>query len=321
VAARLRVIAVATPAFALPTLEALAAAPDVELVRLITKEDKPAGRGLRSQPPPVYDWAVRRGVPVAQTAKLSRPGDGGAPDADVAADALVVVASAFFIPGRLRDPQPAGATTFGAVNLHPSLLPELRGPAPVNWALILGYEATGVTTIALTDEMDAGDIFLQQEVAVASRDTAATLGARLAEAGAALVLATLRGLAAGTVTRRPQEPARARNLYRPKITADVQQLAWTRPAAELDRLVRGLAPAPGAWLTFRGGVVHIVEAEAVAGAGAPPGTIIASDADGVAVACGEGALRLRRVKPAGKAEMTARAFALGRRLEAGSRWE
>lgn len=309
----MRVLAIATPRFALPTLEALAAAPDVELTALLTNPDRPRGRGLAPAAPAAKEWAEERSLPVYQPETLTREEVGAFADLDLEVEAIVVVASAFFVPRWLREGPP-----LGAVNLHPSLLPALRGAAPINWAIINGLAATGVTTMFLAQEIDAGDILLQREIPLRTRETAGSLAPRLAQAGAELILATLRGLEGGTVKPRAQETARV--THAPKITAETREVDWAQPAEALDRLVRGLYPDFPARATVAGDPVQILEADPAAGRqGAAPGTIVAVEGEGLVVACGEGALRLRRVKPAGRQEMSGRAFAVGRRLTPGDR--
>ena len=318
----MRVIAVGTPAFALPTFDALHQAPDVEIAQVITKAERPGGRGLKPIYPPVYEWARDKGLPVVQLEKLARAYDAGGSEIDVTVDAVVVVASAFFVPAWLGEPQPEGLVKYGAVNLHPSLLPELRGPAPVNWAIIEGYAETGVTTISLVDELDAGDVLLQERLAVDAGETAGSLAEKLAQLGARVVLDTLRGLARAEIQPAPQDPGQAKILYRPKITADVRAVDWSQAAAKLDCLVRGLYPDAPARASLGGELVQILGAEPAEGpTGAAPGTITALDEAGVVVTCGEGALKLTRVKPAGRGEMTAHAFAIGRRLAPGDRFD
>ncbi|UCH78798.1 MAG: methionyl-tRNA formyltransferase [Candidatus Coatesbacteria bacterium] len=309
----MRVLAIATPRFALPTLEELAAASDVELTALLTNPDRPRGRGLAPAPPAAKEWAQERALPVYQPEKLTREEVGAFADLDLGVEAVVVVASAFFVPRWLRERPP-----LGAVNLHPSLLPALRGAAPINWAIINGLAVTGVTTMFLAQEIDAGDILLQREIPLRTRETAGTLAPRLAQVGAELVLATLRGLEGGTVKPRPQEATHV--THAPKITAETRAVDWARPAEALDRLVRGLYPDFPARATVGGDFVQLLEAEPAAGKrGAAPGTVVAVEREGLIVACGEGALRLLRVKPAGRQDMTGRAFAVGRRLTPGDR--
>jgi methionyl-tRNA formyltransferase len=318
----MRVIAVGTPAFALPAFEALRDARDVEIAQVVTKAERPGGRGLKPIYPPAYEWATENGLPIVQLEKFPKAYDQVSSEIDATADAVVVVASAFFVPAWLRDPQPEGLTKFGAVNLHPSLLPELRGPAPVNWAIIEGYDETGVTTIRLAEELDAGDILLQERVDIAGGETAGTLAEKLAQLGARAVLDTLRGLARGEIEPRAQDTSEAHILYRPKITAEVRAVSWSEPAERIERLVRGLYPDAPARASFSGELLQILAAEPAGGpADAAPGTITAVAEDGVVVACGEGALKLVRVKPAGRGEMSAHAFALGRRLAAGARFD
>lgn len=311
----MRVITVATPAFALPTLDALFDADDVELAAVVTNPDRPRGRGLESGAPAAKEWALGRDVPVYQPEKLTREAIKGFGAFEAAVDALVVVASAFYIPTWLRE-----LPRFGAVNLHPSLLPALRGPAPVNWAIINGLAETGVTTMLLADEMDAGDLLLQRTVAVGARETAGSLAAKLAMSGAELMLETLRGLDAGTVTPAPQDHALA--THAPKITAETRAVDWSRAANELDCLIRGLYPDAPARTSYGGDIVQVLAAApAPAAPGPEPGSVVAISDEAVVVACGEGALALERVKPAGGKEMTGRAFAAGRRLAVGDRFE
>jgi len=311
----MRVVAVATPAFALPTLDALYDANDVAIAAVLTNPDRPRGRGLERGAPAAKEWAARRDVAVYQPEKLTREAIGECPAFGTPVDALVVVASAFYVPTWLRE-----LPRFGAVNLHPSLLPALRGPAPVNWAVINGLAETGVTTMLLADEMDAGDILMQLPVAVDARETAGTLAAKLAAAGAALMLETLRGLNAGTVTSTPQDHTRA--THAPKLNAETRAVDWTRSAEELDRLVRGLYPDAPARASFGGDVVQVLEAEpAPAAPASEPGSVIAIEDEAVVVACGSGALAMKRLKAAGRAEMSAYAFAVGRRLAVGGRFD
>lgn len=317
----MRVIAVGTPAFALPTLDALREAPDVDLAAVITNPDRPRGRGLEAGPTPAKEWARLHGVKVHTTDKLTADAAEGRMElADyLPIFALVVVASGLFIPKWLRD-ETAECSLHGAINLHPSLLPKWRGPAPIAWTIIEGDKVAGVTTMSLVKELDKGPVYLQKEIAVGPRETAGTLAETLAKAGAELVLETLRGLDKGVIKPKDQNEAEA--TYTSKITSETRQVDWTQAATNLDRLVRGLYPDAPARASLAGQPFQILEAEPAEGpADAAPGTITAVDEAGVVAACGEGALRLARVKPAGRGEMTARAFALGRRLAAGDRFD
>jgi methionyl-tRNA formyltransferase len=317
----MRVIAVGTPAFALPSFDALHEADDVDLVAVITNPDRPRGRGLEAGPTPAKEWALGHGVRVYATDKLTAdPTQGRIELADsLPIFTLVVVASGLFIPKWLREDN-AEYSLHGAVNLHPSLLPKWRGPAPIAWTVIEGDEVAGVTTMSLVKELDKGPFYLQKEIAMGPRETAGTLAEKLAQEGAKLVLETLRGLEGGAIKPKPQEEAQA--THTSKITSETRQLDWTLPATKLERLVRGLYPDAPARASLAGELVQILGAEpAESPADAAPGTITALDEAGVVVACGEGALKLTRVKPAGRGEMTAHAFGIGRRLAAGDRFD
>jgi len=260
----------------LPTLAALRQAADFNLAAVITNPDRPAGRGLKEAATPVKRWAEANGVKVITTAQLPADAEEGR---NLLADylpmfALVVVASALFIPKWLRENN-AAFSLHGAVNLHPSLLPRWRGAAPIQWTLIAGDERAGVSTMALVKELDAGPIYLQKEIAVAPRETAGSLAERLAAAGAELMLATLRRVAREELIPFPQDERGA--TLAPKITAETQTILWERPAAALDRLIRALHPEPLARAAFRGESVQVVAAEPAAGAGAP-GTVLAASA-------------------------------------------
>lgn len=314
----IRVVVIATPPFALPSLDALQRAPDATVAAVVTNPDRPRGRGLALAPSPVKEWAAAHGVPVHYTEELARDQTRG--QASLAnylpLDAAVVIASSLFIPRWLREPDPTFAR-WGAINLHPSLLPALRGPAPINWALINGDRETGVSTILLTKELDAGDVLLQERIAIGEREDAGTLSARLAARGAEIVLATLRGLRAGTLTPVPQ---RGVPTYAPKITAETQRVKWDAPAAAVDRLIRGLYPDTPATTLFGGQLIQLLEAEPVVRGETTPGEVVAVSARGLTVSCGRDALLVKAVKPAGRAAMSAAAFAAGRRVAPGARF-
>jgi methionyl-tRNA formyltransferase len=237
------------------------------------------------------------------------------------ADVLVVVAFGEILPDSvLRVPRVA------PVNLHFSLLPELRGADPVRAAILDGLRETGATTMWMDEGLDTGDVLLQERVEVAPDDDSATLGMRLAEAGGGVLVGTLDALANGTAERRPQDESRA--TIAPKLLAEARRLRWTEDAASLERRVRALAPEPGAVTVFRGRSLKVHRAEvAPRKSGAPgaepdlePGTIVSAE-DGLFIATGSGSLLLVEVSPQGKRRMSAAAFARGARLEPGERME
>jgi methionyl-tRNA formyltransferase len=239
----MRVVFAGTPEVAVPALDAIAASRH-ELVGVVTRPDAPAGRGRRLVASPVAQRAEELGVPVL---KPDHPRDPDFQDAlrSLAPDCCPVVAYGALLPQSALD-----IPSLGWVNLHFSVLPTWRGAAPVQHAILAGDEVTGATTFRLVREMDAGPVFGVMTETIRPRDTAGDLLARLAEGGAGLLVATLDGLAGGTIEARPQ-PSEGVS-FAPKITVEDARVDWSAPAAAVDRLVRACTPAPGAWTTYDG---------------------------------------------------------------------
>jgi methionyl-tRNA formyltransferase len=226
-----------------------------------------------------------------------------------APEALVVVAYGEILPAELLE-----LPTRLPVNLHFSLLPELRGAAPVQHAILRGLVATGVTTIRMDEGMDSGPILLQAEEAIRDDDDAGSLGARLAARGATLLVETLSRLEAGDLQERPQDAAGA--TVAPKLTKADRDLDWSQPAEAVVRRVRALAPEPGATARYRGRVLKVFRAHTVDGDGTP-GTVAASSNDGLAVAADDGLVALDEVAPEGRPRMSGGEFVRGYRPEPG----
>ena len=298
----MRIVFWGTPAPALPALEALLSAPDIAVAAVVTNPDRPSGRGHKLTPPPVKRVAAHVGVPVWQPDKPRALAD---ELAALAPDACAVVAYGAILPQAVLD---TGGKGF--VNLHFSLLPAWRGAAPVAHTILAGDTRTGVTCFVLEAGMDSGPILLTAETEVGPRETAGELTTRLAELGAPVLVDALRGLVAGTLEPRPQDHAQA--TYAAKLTPDHARLDWRESAVAVDRAVRAFNPVPGAHTTFAGQRLKIHRGLPVAGAGTP-GTVVRSDEAGPVVACGEGALRLDEVQPAGKARMSGPDFVNGYR--------
>lgn len=301
----MRVVFWGTPEPAVPSLRALLAAPDVEVVAAVTNPDRPSGRGYALTPPPVKLAAAEAGVPVLQPDK---PRELLAHLAELAPAACAVVAYGALLPG---DVLAAGGAGF--VNLHFSLLPAHRGAAPVAHSILAGDARTGVSCFVLEEGMDTGPVLATVETAIGPRETAGELTARLAELGAPLLVDALRGLVDGTLEAHPQDHARATSA--PKIRPEDARLDWAAPAARVDRAVRAFNPVPGAHTTFGGERLKVhrgTPLEAAPAAGAP-GEVVALDDAGPVVVCGDGAYRLEEVQPAGKARMGGADFANGYR--------
>jgi len=303
-----RVVFLGTPATAVPALEALLAAGH-DVCMVVTQPDRPARRSSRPQPTAVKTRALAHGLRLAQpvTVKDARF---HASIAGARPDVLVVVAYGRLLPSPVLEAAPQGA-----VNLHFSLLPELRGAAPVQWALARGASETGVTTFRLDSGLDTGDLLLQQRVAIRPGEHAPSLLGRLAEEGAPLLVATLSGLASGTIHPVAQDHARA--TVAPSLTrADgLWDSSWS--ALGLEGRVRGFDPWPGVWAARSGARIRIVEARALSGAAtdALPGTVLAIEAEAAQLACAGGTVAaVETVQLEGRRVMSAREAANGRSL-------
>ena len=302
----MRVVFCGTPKIAVPALHAVAGT-GAEVLAVLTQPDRPAGRGLKTRPGPVKEAALAAGWRVLDP---PRPKHARAELEALRPDAIVVVAYGHIFRPWLLDLPP-----LGCVNLHFSLLPRHRGAAPVAWAILEGDAETGVTTMRMDAGVDTGPAFLSERVPLHGDETQETLGERLAEVGAALLARTLRGLADGTVTASPQ-PAEGATHAR-MLTAEDGRLDFSRPAVELERRVRGLAPWPGTFTTFRGRLLKIRSVRPHDG-DAAPGELRHAGAFPFA-GTGRGLLELRSVQPEGKPAMDADAWARGARPADGER--
>ncbi|OGG52253.1 MAG: methionyl-tRNA formyltransferase [Candidatus Handelsmanbacteria bacterium RIFCSPLOWO2_12_FULL_64_10] len=298
-----------TPDFAVPSLHRLAQS-EHPIVAVVTRPDAPQGRGRAFAPPPVKLTADAFGIPALQPEVLSDPGFLGALKA-YAADLFVVVAFPILPVEVLKIPRQ------GSINLHASLLPRYRGAAPVQRAVMAGEKETGLTTFLLTPKMDAGDILMQRRVEIGPEETAGELADRMKRIGADLLAETVDGLASGSLAPVPQPSEGATKA--PKLTREDGRIDWSRDAGTLRNLIRGTNPEPGAFTTWRGGLLKVHRA-AVAPP-APPGQrgeIVSADAaDGVTVATAEGGLRLTEVQLPGKRRLTGAEWVRGYRLQVG----
>ncbi len=296
-----RLVLMGSPAFALPTFEALAE--EHEIAAVFTQPDKPAGRGLRPTPSPVKRWAEARGLPVFQPRSLRRDPEAVARLRELRPEVIVVVAYGLILPSEVLQLPP-----YGCLNLHASLLPRYRGPAPIQAAILNGDPETGVTVMLMTEEVDAGPILAMEREPIDPEDTAETLGERLAQRGARLMQETLRRWLAGEITPQPQDPSQA--TYCPRITKADGEIDWRRPAIEIERRIRAFTPWPGSYTFWKGRLLKIGRARVRPDLQAPPGRVIPVD-HGAAVGTGEGALMLLEVQPEGKRMMPIEAFLNG----------
>lgn len=301
-----------SPSAALPSLEALLdAGHTVELV--VTQPDKPAGRGRRLVPSAVKTFALGRGLPVIEPVRIRTDPEALARIRAAGPDANIVVAYGQIIPHDIHY-----FPRFHSLNVHFSLLPEYRGAAPVQRAVLNGDSETGVTVIELDDRMDEGDILAQEKAGIGPRETALALETRLAAVGARLLVATLEHIK--TVPHLPQDHAAA--TLAPKIRKEEGCVDWTSTAASIDRKVLALGDRPGTYTMSGGRRINVLRGrtlEAGPPAAAPPGRILTLGKEGLAVACGAGtAYLVEELQPEGKGPMTAYAFSLGARLAPGA---
>lgn len=308
----MRLIFAGTPEVALPSLRALLGS-DHEVVAVLTRPDARVGRGRRLEPSPVRVLAEEAGVEVL----TGRPRDPETLDRliDLAPDCCPVVAYGEILPAAAL-----AVPAHGWVNLHLSLLPAWRGAAPVQRAIIAGDAITGASTFVIEEGLDTGPVLGTMTETIRETDTSGELLARLADAGAGLLLATLDGIAAGRLVSVAQ-PADGVS-HAAKLTPDDARVDWGHPALAVDRLVRGCTPAPGAWTTVRGDRLGLGPVQRVA-VGEPeqpvrlaPGEVHAGRRE-VLVGCADGAVRLGQVTPVGRRAMPAADWARGARLETG----
>ncbi len=263
----LRLVFMGTPAFGLASLQAVLEA-GFPILAVVTQPDKPRGRGQRVTPSPVKAEALKRGIPVLEPHQPQQA-DILEPLRQLRPDLILVAAFGQFLSRELL-----AIPRLGSLNVHASLLPRHRGAAPVNWAIIQGDEITGVTIMWVEYKFDTGPIFLQEPEPISEDDTAGTLGARLAAKGGHLLVAALRAIERGEIIRRPQPEAGI--TWAPALTKEIRRLDFTRSRIELQRLIRGLDPKPGAFTYYDGRILKVFRPRLGAHQAVPfpPGTVL-----------------------------------------------
>ena len=316
----MRIVFIGTPQFAAACLEAVHEAGH-EVALVVTRPDTQRGRGRKTAPPAVKVAALRLGLEVFQPPGVN---DAAAVERLRAAGADVGVVVAY---GEILGPPALQSVTGGFLNVHASLLPKYRGAAPINWALIRGERETGVTVVRMTPRLDAGPMLAQRRVAIGERDTAGDLHDRLSAVACQLLVEALNGLA-GKGRAAEREQPREGSSYAPKLTKEDGRIDWRHRAQEIDNLVRGLTPWPGAGCRFTGSskteevTLLDVAPSGEPGPGCEPGTVLnVDDVRGMEVQSGEGTVFVRQIKPASGKAMSGAEFARGRRLRKGDRFE
>ena len=321
----MKVIFMGTPDFSVGTLEALAEAGH-EVVLAVTQPDKPKGRGGKMQYTPVKEAALARDIPVYQPKKIREP-ECIEELKKYNADIMVVIAFGQILPKEILQ-----MTPYGCINVHASLLPKYRGAAPIQWAVIDGEKVSGVTTMQMNEGLDTGDMIQKTEVEITPDETGESLHDKLAAAGAALCVETLKAVETHTATFEKQ--GESPTAYARMLDKKLGNIDWSRSAVEIERLVRGLNSWPSAYTHWDGKVMKIWKAKAEPGAGVQAGgtetekfqgesqtvagTVVAVEKDSFTVQTGEGRLKVLQLQIPGKKRMDADAFLRGYSLKPGT---
>lgn len=291
----MRVVFMGTPDFSVPVLDALVGAGH-EIACVYCQPPRPAGRGKKPRPTPVHARAEALGLPVRHPTSL-KDAQAQAEFADLKADVAVVVAYGLLLPRPVLD-----APKHGCLNIHASLLPRWRGAAPIHRAIMAGDAETGICIMQMEAGLDTGPVLLREATAIGAEETTGDLHDRLAQMGARLICDALDSLDSLTPQPQPEKGV----TYAAKIDKSEARIDWTRPAAEIDRQIRGLSPFPGAWCDMAGERIKLLRCRLAEGQGAP-GQIL----QGLTVACGEGAVEITELQRQGKRPMPAGDFLRG----------
>ena len=308
---QMKIVYMGTPPFAVPPLQSLVTAGH-EVVGVVTRIDKPAGRGKVLTPPAVKIAAVLSDVPVFQPKRVRERSSVEAIQA-MGPDVIVVAAYGQILPREILE-----LPKYGCINIHASLLPAYRGAAPINWAIIDGETRTGITIMQMDEGLDTGAILAQESIPIAPRDTTGTLTEKLSQVGSWLIVDSLSRIEAGEIKPVPQDPGKA--TLAPLLKKKDGLIKWDMTATEIHNRVRGLSPWPGAFSFLEGALIKLLETEVVPGNG-DPGNLMQQGKDSLAVGTGKELLRIVSIQPEGKKAMTAVEFLHGHRGVVGKKME
>lgn len=313
----MKLVFMGTPDFAVPTLRALVENGH-DVVGVFTQPDRPAGRGKNLRPSPVKVTAQELGLSIYQPEKVKTTESIQLLN-ELGPDAIIVVAYGQILSKEILD-----IPRFGCINVHASLLPDLRGAAPIHWAIIYGEKKTGVTTMQMDVGLDTGDMLMKAEYPISEDSTTGEVHDALAQLGGELLIKTLDALDKGELKATPQV---GETRYASLLKREHEAINWSRCAKDIHNLIRGLNPWPGAYTTFRGENLKVWKSKTPRellttsshSAKAEVGEVLDNTQEGLLVKTGEGILLITEVQPAGKKAMSARDFFLGRRAQAGER--
>ena len=309
----MKIIFMGTPDFAVAALDALCAAGQ-NVILAVTQPDRQKGRGRKVIQTPVSVCAQKWGVPVFQPARIREP-EAVEKIRSLQPDLIVVAAFGQILPQELLD-----IPRLGCVNIHASLLPGLRGAAPIQWAVINGDAESGVTLMQMNAGLDTGDILFQEKVAIGPQETGESLYEKLAELGGQMIVRYLPAIESGDINPVPQDDERSS--YAPMLRKEMGEIDWAMPAAQIERRLRGMLPWPGAYTKLDGHVLKVWKAEVAEpeqDAGPVlPGTVLYTDKSRICVRTGDGVLALLEVQAEGKKRMGTDAFLRGTKIPAGT---
>lgn len=300
-----KIVFMGTPDFSVPILRTLVEN-GYDVVAVVTQPDRPVGRKKVLTPPPVKVEALAHGIPVFQPEKIRRPEE-LAPILELKPDLVVTAAFGQILPNTLLE-----APKYGCINVHASLLPELRGGAPIHYAILQGKKTTGITIMYMAEQLDAGDILTQREIDITEEDNVGTLFEKLSKVGCELLIDTLPKLLANELTAIPQAEEKA--TFAPNIKREQEKINWTKSGEEIYNQIRGLNPWPVAFTVWNELPLKVWEAAKVsAPKQAAPGTVLELQKDGIVIATGnETAIKMIEIQPSGKKKMPAAQFLQGK---------
>lgn len=309
----LKLVFMGTPDFAVPALTELIK--KYEVAAIFTQPDKPKGRGQKIQFTPVKELALKNNIEVYQPNKLRNNEECLKLLEAIKPDLIIVIAF-----GQILPPEILKIPRLGCVNLHASLLPKLRGAAPINWAIINGEKVTGNTTMLMAEGLDTGDMLLKTELAIGDEETAGQLHDRLAEAGTELLIKTIEGLNNSSIV--PEKQQDELSNYAPMMNKELGRIDWSRDCVSIDRLVRGVTPWPGAFSNYNGKIIkllRVVKCEKKNYEEA--GVIVGVNREGIEVSCGTGSLVIIELQEVGGKRMDITAYLNGHKVNLGDKFE
>ncbi|AGK53029.1 methionyl-tRNA formyltransferase [Bacillus sp. 1NLA3E] len=299
-----KIVFMGTPDFSVPVLRSLVEG-GYDVIAVVTQPDKPVGRKKVMTPPPVKVEAINQGIPVFQPEKIRRMEE-LEPILALKPDLVVTAAFGQILPNELLE-----APKYGCINVHASLLPELRGGAPIHYSILQGKKKTGITIMYMAEKLDAGDILTQAEVQITEEDNVGTLFEKLSDAGSKLLLETLPKLLSGEITPIPQDEEKA--TFAPNIKREQEKIDWSKSGEEIFNHIRGLNPWPVAYTIWNSLPLKVWQAvKFQVTKQEAPGTVIEIQKDGIIVATGnQTAIKITELQPSGKKRMLAEQFLLG----------